>query len=321
MSDDDWAPTPIGNFSDVRWLTFFISITTVFVFGAIGNVATVLSIWRNKTLHTPTFMAIACLTFSDLFAVVSRYISLLYSFYLKQPTISWIFSLIYTMSLVLYICSTLHILLLSVMRYVLLVHPIRGLRLVTNRRIRYVSYFIWILSFTSCIPYFITMQSVYRNASADYLMETIVSFILAVIPPVIIISLHCAKLRAIRSPTTAQLHPHQARDMSYLVAFILGFQVIATVPSLVHFCFLFVQTSDSSALGTHPRWLPDFKLFVAFSMLVNHAADPIFYFALTPTARRICKKNWTQTKSIYRRCSKAASSFHHGNSATTSTFV
>ena len=300
--------TGSGNFEDPKWIAFFVVITIIFVFGFIGNWATVISIWQKTSLHTPTFTAIGCLTLSDTFALASRYVSLLKGFYLGEMS-SVLFSLVFTLSLSFYICSTLHIMLLSVMRYMLVVHPIRSLSLVTNKRIRCISGLIWIVTILGCIPYFIQLERAHRESHADYLLETIVSFIFATIPSMVIIGLHCAKLRAINGPLS-ELHPHQARRMSLLVGFILGFQVISTVPGLIHFAFRFIQEVDKSSYMKHSDWLSEFVLFVAVTMLANHAADPIFYFALTPTARRICRKQWKRTKSFYRKHSLSTDHSH-----------
>ena len=127
------------------------------ILGVIGNTVTIIKISCQSRLHTPTFVAIKCLGVSDLVSIILTTgtltniviilprIGLIYiTFVCQQP---------FSVRLVIF-C------LLSVVRYIILVHPLHGRQYLTTTFVSLGSFSVWILSFLFCL--FVILFSVHK---------------------------------------------------------------------------------------------------------------------------------------------------------------
>jgi hypothetical protein len=127
-------------------------VAVVSTLGIISNSVLIAQIIRDKTLHIPTFVVIACLSVSDLLLSIILFSWItaistdglsIWTDYFHIDNETTFPGLLDLASLVVFCSSCAHVALLSSVRYVTLVHPMKAWVWITNRRVVFTSVLIW----------------------------------------------------------------------------------------------------------------------------------------------------------------------------------
>ena len=138
--------------------TFYILRTILFTIGCVSNTVFIVVFWRRKELRSLTFLIISSLAFADFtYNFSSMLFSLSVGAIMNQKTMkipescpalfrkeAWnmILSVILNSS---YICSSWHIILLSVFRYIILVHPLWARANLSHKHVFISAAVVWFL--------------------------------------------------------------------------------------------------------------------------------------------------------------------------------
>lgn len=125
--------------------TFMCICFIIASFGFVGNLATIAKIVHDSNLHTPTFTAIGYLALADVLSIINL------NFFLvtnnKKFAETWIILMKSFFCYLFYWSSSGHVLLLSIVRYLLTVHPLQSRRHLTVSMISVCSLSVWFISF------------------------------------------------------------------------------------------------------------------------------------------------------------------------------
>ena len=186
------------------------------ILGVIGNIVTIIKISCQSRLHTPTFVAIKCLGVSDLVSIILT-TGKLTNIVIILPQ-NW-FNLLTICVLTAYWSSSGHILLLSVVRYIILVHPLHGRQYLTTTFVSLGSLSVWILSFSFwlLVKLFLFTNYITDKAKTNVILTINVMECLVVV--LLVILMHKRKIMILRqSSVSRQTH----RKMTLIVTLIIG---------------------------------------------------------------------------------------------------
>lgn len=168
-------------------VVMYICVVISFL-GIIGNIVTMAKIMCDSKYHTPTFAAIGYLALPDFFTVISLSV-----FYFTN--IFLIDELLYYFSIIddiLHFSSHGHMLLLSIVRYLITVHPLQSRQHLTVPAVSLCSLSVWVLS-ALCV--------VLVSYTFSYMSLKIISVntIVVVLVFAITITLHARKINTIKN--------------------------------------------------------------------------------------------------------------------------
>jgi hypothetical protein len=261
-----------------RKMPLYIDVICLIIaaIGIIGNLATIVAVVINLKLRKPYFLCILTLAVADFLSICCMTATIFLEFefttYLLciKPSFYGLASLYASMQL----NSTLQVLLIASIKFLLLVYPIESRTYVTNSLV--VILFFTILSVSACtafLVFYFIMKKV--QADEDTTSVRIAPVVVMNFPPVLIITiLHFIKVIKLRkSPALKK----EVQTMNRVVTIILG---IFTVHHIQKFITL---TQNIEILHFLSKTL-------TISALINHASNPLIYAAFTPLVQRPCKR-------------------------------
>lgn len=264
------------------------------ILGIIGNVTTVSIIAVMKRFHQPTFICILCLACSDLMTIVTNYI---FRFFLltnslsirntiinqHDPDYHQIYVTVYSLGVWLgwylgFTWSSANTVLLSVTRFLLIVHPLKAMTFMTNKRIAVISSLGFVTSLLICLvpiclKVFLTGEENWKVVSASEFVFRITVFLF---PVVTIIVLHVMKMRAISKSVRLRTQAGITRAMNIVIIIILLLYVLCHTSYVISDT---IQLAMSLGISVSLESAWD-KLFAITDILfvINYAVNPFIYF-------------------------------------------
>lgn len=187
-------------------------------FGFVGNLATIAKIVHDLNLHTPTFTAIGCLAMADVLSIVNlNFIIVTNNEKFAETWIILMRSFFYYMF---YWSSSGHVLLLSIVRYLLTVHPLQSRRYLTVALIALFSLVVWLISFLfGVIKTYLFYIHVNNGTNVMVLVNGIAYTIALLSVCSVTILLHVWKIKAIQ--TSPSITRHTRKRMNLVVTGII----------------------------------------------------------------------------------------------------
>lgn len=267
-----------------------------FVFGGIGiisNGMVLVTVGREKRLHTVTFVSISCLALADFVYVASRFA--------RDTTKIWYrgsddfirnFTVVCDLFSVSGACASIfHVILLSVLRYFLVVHALKSYVLITLKKVKLVSFITWLVSFAIGSFY---LYAVILNGRQYVQLAKVtnltVTVVMSVLPIVLIGTLHVFKARTLlRSLATCR--KSTVRRMSRIVTLIITAFVITTLPSSVADCIK-IALLESDGRVVRREWLSVLQYVGRLGLYINFTINPFIYLLSSPQFRKalICQR-------------------------------
>ncbi|XP_056017043.1 melanocyte-stimulating hormone receptor-like [Ostrea edulis] len=254
--------------------------TLLFSFGMVGNLITMVVIVVMKRLHSPTYVTIACLALSNCMASSIRYTRFLfyvfqYSFqdYLRLRVLE-IFSFLFLHS------ANFHIVLLSYIRYVFIVKPLKSLE-ITCTKVFKLSVIIWVFSLIISGVYGVR-HVLYTTdmISFDLANKTEIGFALYVVgvPFVLVSCFHIRKIcHLLNKPKRKEgCRVKATHSMSIMFSIIIMVYLLTTVYPMLHTVLLFRCKYCNDLFN--------------FFLLVNNSINPYIYFAFSPPVKKLLSR-------------------------------
>ena len=164
--------------------------------------------------------------------------------------------------------SSGHILLLSVVRYIILVHPLHGRQYLTTTFVSLGSLSVWILSFSFCLLVKLFLSTNYITDTAENIVGLSIDVIGCLVVVLLVILMHKRKLMILRQSSVSRQTP---RKMTLIVTLIIGI-------------FLFFRLIDIIFRNLHAFFKIEFVLFkymffiVNLIALINFSSNPYILF-------------------------------------------
>uniref|UniRef100_A0A8W8LMD6 G-protein coupled receptors family 1 profile domain-containing protein n=2 Tax=Magallana gigas TaxID=29159 RepID=A0A8W8LMD6_MAGGI len=244
-------------------ITFTCVICTIAFFGCIGNLATIVKIVYDPKYHTPTFAAIGQLALAD-------FLSITITTFDRMTNILEMWSHIIFISNTSIMSSYSHVCFLSVVRYLITVHPLQSRRHLTVTAVCLCSLTIWIFCgvFSAILNY----------TAVGFIYVLTIRLVVNVFTLLIVCSimtlLHVKKIRTLQN--SLSVTDQSQRRMNIVVAMILSIFVLYQLPLIANnimILFLYQQFSDK--LYNHVNNIFYFNIFVA---CINYSCNPYILF-------------------------------------------
>ncbi|XP_052680271.1 trace amine-associated receptor 6-like [Crassostrea angulata] len=241
-------------------ITFTYVIFTIAFFGCMGNLATKVKIVYDPKYHTPTFAAIGQLALADFLSVTMQtFDNMTNSFGIRSKT------LINTTA----VSSFSHLCLLTIVRYLITVHPLQSRQHLTVTAVCLCSLTIWIYSsvFVAITNYTAdTICWIYRQT-----LYLIVNFFILLIVCSIMTLLHVKKIRTLQN--SLSVTEQSQRRMNIVVTVIISVFVFYRLSLIAIKIIYFFQFS--AELYYHVRNLEYFYIFMT---CINFSCNPYILF-------------------------------------------
>lgn len=273
--------------------TVFILGTIISVCGIIANFVVLCLVSCDISLHKPTFVCIACLSVTDVVFLIARYIRYtvtLYFFY-QMPfrALAILLFVCNIISITSLIASIIHVIMLSYMRYLVVVHPIKSHLWITNRRVVVSSTVISVI----CIGFgFYYMHAVIFNKNKDPLLaaqsNSGISLIIAIVPFTLILLFHILKANRLKK-SLAVCKTKTVKQMSATLTLVLVAFLLTTLPINI----VDIMKISFGYNRSRENWFLIFGQIARLLLLCNHSINPIIYFVHSPQFNKSMKRLFT----------------------------
>ena len=251
-----------------------LGITTlaIIAIGIIANILVLSLTTLDKTLHKPTFTAIGALSLADLFCLCSL---LIREFGLVLYT--------YDIFIFVFSISSLHVLLIAILRYIILVYPFVARNYLSCKKI--------ILSSLLCYVLVICIMITVVGAVRDYWYVFIISIFTYYVPFIITAIFHSVKYYKMKQQ--ASRFNRNVDKMGRVVAIIIATSCSLPLPRLVlnavDHSYNYVGYAYNLKIGGF------FSVLSIFLVILNFVINPFLYCFLSKSLRDSCK-------SLYCKC-------------------
>lgn len=260
--------------------------------GVVGNIMTILIICRNKKLRTPTFAAIGCLAFPDLLMLIWCYFEWFTNFLRFIYHYNPIYYIIcFIASRVTYLSCLGHIVLLCLVRYLITAHPLQSRIHLTTPVVILFSVTVWIISLILgvCTRLFEFYYNIYAKkyefGTDIYTYYSIIFLITAVLILSTIITLHCLKIKSLKSSRASNQHKNRMNVIITLILIVFAtFQLSVIFNSVINM-LIFYKVITIEILINY-LFFSIYGLYVErFLKVLNLSSNPYIYFLIS----RCCK--------------------------------
>ena len=208
------------------------AIKCIFTLGIIANAMVVSCVARDRKLRNATFVSIAACAAADMcfliielvlvFEEVILTITCDYPGRIRQHTYK-------SMKVVAWFTSNGHVALLAVVRYVILVYPIKAKIYLSTRRVLLLSVLVWAIAFLSSLVIGLLSFISGTTPSISYQLNLGLWTTVYLAPGMITVMLHLAKIYNIRQTTTVTTN-EQVRVMSRTVLLVIFVGAVLPFP-------------------------------------------------------------------------------------------
>ncbi|XP_052680279.1 melanocortin receptor 4-like [Crassostrea angulata] len=247
-------------------ITFTCVIFTVAFFGCIGNLVTIGKIVLDPIYHTPTFAVIGQLALADFLSVtIAAFVRMTNIMNICNTCSHFVF-IVNTSALI----SYSHLCFLSIVRYLITVHPLQSRQHLTVTAVCSCSLTIWIF----CGVFEALLTYTTENWIYTIKLSLIVNVFVLLIVCSIITLLHVKKIRTLRN--SLSVTDHSQRRMNIVVTVIIGIFVLyrliwMAIGIIVLICFQ--EFSDELYYQTEGLFY--FSIFIE---CINFSCNPYILF-------------------------------------------
>lgn len=253
------------NDSTIELVIMYICVV-IFVLGIIGNIVTMAKIVCDSKYHTPTFAAIGNLALADFFSLNSTGFWYFTNILLVRDLSNYFIAV----DNFFYLNSSGHMLLLSIVRYLITVHPLQSRQHLTVPAVSFCSLSVWVLSVVGGVGFS------YSFMPLNFRFGIIISFNVTVLVLVcaITITLHVRKMKAINNSLSVTSTRQLQTRMNLVVT------VIIMIFVLFHL-FLITRITIFEYLKHHVHGYVIFNFLqqgMALTGFLNYSCNPYILF-------------------------------------------
>ncbi|XP_048742911.2 C-C chemokine receptor type 7-like [Ostrea edulis] len=255
-------------------IVFPIVLLILAILGFLGNLVTILTIMINRKLRSPTFAAIGCLALADLLNLVFYwffYMTNLPVYLYHVAKITVMLNVVSFIRTFLHYLSAFHILLLSVLRYGLIVQPLQCRNHVTVTVILMTSLVFWLISCLIAAAQQIFLAELYDSTRRDlhhFLVSQLQYAILQCLVVFTVIVLHHLKMKVLRNSLRS---PAFVRSkMNQVITIVLAIFSVNSFIAVVMVLLIMGQQFSPSYRTV--------SLLYNMTLFFNVATNPYIYF-------------------------------------------
>lgn len=285
MSSNITNSTGTGSCDNTGCVIATVFISIISITGIIANIIVISVVNIEKKLRTQTFIAIACLSVADLLYLLWSYPNyIIINYYRKSFGESEFRSIRITCAFFFVtagISSIIHLMYLMLLRYVMIVYPLRSHTLITNKRIIYGSIAGW--GFSVALGLFYTFTAIVNRANDPILAHRsniAITLILSITPVTLIIVVHLLKARALKK-SLVECTDEAVTRMSKMITFVIIAFLVTTLPINIK------DILEISFNFKNEQWFVTYSVVCNILLLLNYTINPFIYFFHSSVCRNI----------------------------------
>ena len=271
----------------------FKAVDIAFLIGVIANICVITLVWRDRKLRKPTYISIACLAFCDALFLVVNLISsfevVIRSLTCSHP-VTFTGQAVSTVTGICWFAANAHVSVIALMRYILILHPLKSQLYLSNRKIIMSSACVWFIGTCIWMTILGLRESDILTSSKSVTFINVIWGIVYITPLTITVILHCRKWCHIRKAARRELSGNGSIQTTAvrMAKVILLVIILATVLPLPRYIIICLRTDvDSFRSDTRRMYLLDISYFL---FLLNHAINPFVYAFMSKSFRKSFKK-------------------------------
>ena len=225
----------------------------IIVIGLIANILVLAFTIFDKTLHKPTFTSIGALSLADILCLFALLMTAI-----KNEDIMYIFSV-----------SSLHVLLIALVRYIILVHPFLARNHLNCKKIIFASFLCFVLSICTAVAV--------MSFIGNFLYVFIISIIAYYVPFIMTAIFHAVKYYKMKKQ--ARQFNRNVDQMGRVVVVIIVTSCILPLPRIIFNAYEHYSVSRGSNIEVI------LDLLFTLLMILNHLLNPFVYCFLSKSFR------------------------------------
>lgn len=264
------------------WDIVVLLITTlILLFGFTGNLVTATKVILDKRLHKPVPVCISCLAIADLLTLSFQYARVPLSHCRIEVSIPTREALL-TITAIMVHSSAMHIILLSLVRYGLIVHPFAMKYWLTSGRVVIASLSFWLLSLLIGLLYGFYNRQYYKGEiddNTDSIVQLAIALYILIVPICFFVTLYAAEMNVMRK----SLIPEKTiyiKKISKMISLIMVSYIAFLAPYVIADCLRLlymkqILSIDKENFETMKNVM--FNIARVF-ILLNYSINPFVYF-------------------------------------------
>ncbi|XP_053385565.1 melanocyte-stimulating hormone receptor-like [Mercenaria mercenaria] len=284
-------PLNVGNCYSCHNVCVFKAIEIVFVIGIIANIWVIILVLKDKNLRKPTYVSVACLALCDAIFFTTNLISavetVVRSLNCSFP-LSYKGQVVATINGICWFAANAHVSVIALVRYMLLLYPLKSQLYLTNRRVTLLSACVWVLGIAIWMTIYGLQESNVLSASKSVIFINVIWGIVYFTSLLVTSFLHFKKWRHIRQASRQNLAGNgnirtAVMRMTKVILLVIILAAVLPLPRYVINCLKRENVSFPSE--TSEMYLRNIA-FLLF--LLNHTINPFLYaFISTPLKKSL----------------------------------
>ena len=264
-----------------------VVLSIIALFGMFGNFLVVGIILNDKKIHRVTFVSLAVLAISDLLFLVPRYVRYIVQAYFSDDFEKHDYDIFrFVLDFVSLIgagSSIVNIVLLSVMRYFMVVHPLRTHVWLTIHKVFVISGIVWGLCALNAGFYMFAVVIQRNDQDLSYYTNIVITILMSVLPVVLIVIFHLLKARKLHN-SLMHCNEDTVKRMSRVITFVCACFLITTMPSNI------MDVMRIASFHSKEAWFKYLSQIGRVLLFLNYSINPYIYFLHAPQMEAFISK-------------------------------
>ena len=267
---------PCGSCTDA---CVFSAIEMCLVLGIIANIIVIIRVIKDRKLRSNTFVGIACLAFADS-AFLLLNLTLTYELVIRRVTCtlpSQIRGHVFAFFMgVTWFSANGHVALMAILRYIILVYPIKSQAYLTLKRIILMSVSVWVLGFIIRGIFTLIIRLTNTRPRKSVLIFLGLWIIIYFLPLLVTITLHIMKVKLVKKTSHHSDNALVRKSVARMSKIIVVIIVCATLLPLPRMIFGIIDVVDEVKYPSRSV-KSYFRSIAHLLFLVNNCINPCIY--------------------------------------------
>lgn len=251
----------------------------ILVLGVFGNIVTFFKIVLKRKLRKPVQISIACLSVADFCSLCMQFIRIPIAPCSNTPRVVSVQQFVLNVTAVAINSSTMHIILLTAIRYGLIVHPFQMISRLTSSKVIACSCVSWVISIVLGILYGIYNRKYYNHEieqGTDTIVQLSIGLYVLLVPLTFFLIFWIMELRAMKKSLLPQRTLKSIKSASRMITMILILYAVFMSPYVIADICRYLHHHHDIAIPEHVI----LRLYTAaqITILMNYAVNPFIYF-------------------------------------------
>ena len=257
----------------------FSAIEMCLVIGIIANIIVIFRVVKDRKLRSNTFVGIACLALADAaflvlnlastYEYVIRRVTCTFPMQSRGPTFAYFKGVVW-------FSANGHVALMAVIRYIIIVYPIKSQAYLTFKKVILMSVGVWILAFIVRGIFTLIIKLTGERPRRSVIIYLSLWIIIYLLPLLVTVTLHILKIRKVKKASYHSETAIMRKSIARMSKIIIVVIICATVLPLPKMIFGVVNVIEDLHYPTR-NFKSHFRSISNLLFLLNNCINPCIY--------------------------------------------